>query len=396
MAVSARRMVVHRLQYFLYQLFAYYAIFIGVTSYFYDFKRRLYKNTKWTQLIACLSNLIIVSVTISDLAWLWLDYVNEDRVTGEITQLDFTVNDIVCVVNLLQRVPRERATKNIEQELESLTRLCQKSWARKDKQSKQDIRRLRSIYLAKDCIMWIFTGVLSMFLIMSYEFMSMRQTKPYIEHTLVILKILAFDSQDAIMHLHFLLSLKICRLYMRLNSRMRELIERNSSADALEVLHLRRLHLKLTFLMERLSSVYGVIIISTRFSLIVTTAVMGYYISISVCLPTVYKIVCCGFYALLILDAYILDLILDYTINEHQKTSFLLRRHYELDDKDTQLSREFDEFALQLTSFPMQIKPYGLLTCSTATWLSDIACIICWMVVLIQYRIVSEKRQNNV
>lgn len=332
-------MVVHRLQHFLYQLFAYYAIFIGVTSYFYDFKRRLYKNTKWTQLIACLSNLIIVSVTLSDLAWLWLDYVNEDRVTGEIIQLDITVNDIVCVLQLLQRVPRERATKNIEQELESLTRLCPKSWARKDKHSKQDIRRLRSIYLAKNCIMWIFTGFLSTFLIMSYQFMNLRQAKLYIEQTLVILKVLAFDSQDITMHLHFLLSLRICRLYMRLNSRMRQLVERNSPADALEALHLRRLHLKLTFLMERLTSAYDIIMISTRFSLIITTAVMGYYISLSVCLPTIYKVVGCGFYALLVLDAYILDLILDYTINEHQKTSCLLRKHYELDHPDTQLSR---------------------------------------------------------
>lgn len=332
-------MEARRLQRLLYGLFAYYAIFIGASSYRYDFRQRLFKNTKWTQLIASVSNVLQFGITVADLVWVWFDVVCLTGVTGQTIQLDSTVNDVVCLVRILQWVSRERATRNLSQELRCMSGLYRYRRSRKDKRDKEDMRRLQCIYLVKNCILWLLVGFLLSLSFIALQFFGLTGNNMYVESLLIVLNFLAMDSQDVTMHLHFLLSWRICRLYMRLNSHIRQLVRGNSPEDTLELQHLRWQHLKLTALMERLTAAYAVIMISNRLCMIVSAATLGYYISVFRSDQTAYQIVGYGLYALIAVDGYVLDLILDCTVNEHQKTLLLLQQQNELDQPDPQLSR---------------------------------------------------------
>ncbi|TDG46712.1 hypothetical protein AWZ03_006892 [Drosophila navojoa] len=328
-----------RLQRLLYELFAYYAIFIGASSYRYDFKQRLFKNTKWTQLIASVSNVLQLGIAIMDLVWAWFYVANLTAVTGETIQVDSTVKDVVCLVRILQRVSRERATRKLGKELRCISSLYRYRRARSDMRDKEDMRRLQCIYLVKNCILWLLVGFILSLWFIALQFFGLSGKNIYMESVLIVLNFMAMDSQNVTMHLHFLLSWRICRLYMRLNSHIRRLVRGNSPEDTLELQHLRWQHLKLTALMERLTADYAVIMISNRLSLIVSAAAVGYYISFFRSDQTIYQIVGYGLYVLLAVDGYVLDLILDWTVKEHQKTLFLLQLQNELDQPDPQLSR---------------------------------------------------------
>lgn len=332
-------MEARRLQRFLYELFAYYAIFIGASSYRYDFKQRLFKNTKWTQFVASVSNVLQFGMAIMDLVWAWFYVVSQTEVTSQTIQLDSTVNDVVCLVRILQRVSRERATRNIGKELRCLSGLYRYRRSGKDKRDEEDMRRLHCIYLVKNCIFWLLVGFLLSLWFIALQFFGLMGYNMYVDSLLIVLNFLAMDSQDVTMHLHFLLSWRICRLYMRLNSHIRRLVGGNSPEDTLALQHLRWQHLKLTALMERLTAAYAVIMICNRLSLIVSAVAVGYYISFFRNDQTVYQIVGYVLYVLIAVDGYVLDLILDWAMNEHQKTLLLLQQQNELDHCDPQLSR---------------------------------------------------------
>ncbi|XP_032294340.1 putative gustatory receptor 59b [Drosophila virilis] len=374
----------------LYELYAFYAIFIGVTSYRYDFELRQGRSTRWTRIVATLANLIVVAVTLVDLLGVWFVILDVNVVTEQTMRLDATVNDMICLVRVLQRLPQDRACNQIVLELRRLRRIHQYHATGQDSQLEH---WLEHIYLAKNFVMWAVASFLLAFMLLVYQFMGVPPTNVYLERLLLILNVLAMDGQDVAMHMHFLLNWRICRLYVRLNRRLGQLLRGNSPpVDTLELHHLRWQHAQLSALMQRLTSAYKLTMLSNRLCLVVTAAALGYYISIFRAQPIIYQIVGFGLFALLALDSYILDLITDWTVHCHRESSWLLRQHQQLPRADRQLSRACDIFALQVACFPLKIKPCGLLECGRATWLSNVACIIAWMVVLLQYRIAFDSK----
>ncbi|XP_064548615.1 uncharacterized protein AstCC [Drosophila montana] len=392
LAFGVRMLATRQIQRRLYELFAYYAIFIGVTSYRYDFELRQCRSTRWTRLVASLANLIIVSVSLVDLFATWFVIDDMDLVTEQTVRLDSTVNDIVCLVRVLQRLPQDRACIQIVLQLRRLRRIHQYAYTGRESQLEQRLeQRLDRIYLAKNCVMWAEAIFLLAFMLIVCQLVP--PTNLYVKRLLVILNVLAMDGQGVVMHMHFLINWRILRLYMRLNRRLRQLLHSDFPAVAtLELHHLRWQHAQLSALMERLTSAYSLTMLSNRLCLIVTAAALGYYISIFGAHPILYQIVGFGFVVVLALDGYILDLISDWTVNCHRESSRLLAQHQQLVNADRQLSRACDIFALQVACFPLKIQPFGLVECGKATWLGNMACIIGWLVVLLQYRIVFDSK----
>ncbi|XP_034099820.1 putative gustatory receptor 59b [Drosophila albomicans] len=378
-----------KVQRLLYELYAYFAIFIGVTSYRYDYKRRVYKNNKWTQLVASLGNLFVYVLIPLDIYYVVMDSFGLDSATDLAVRLDTLVNDVVCLLRVLQRVPRERATKQLFQQLQRVQRIHRFGGV-KDTQVELQMER---IYLLKNILLWLLTISLLTFMMLAFEKFGWNVKNPIATRLIVILYILVIDGQDMAIHMHFLLSWRICQLYLHLNARVTQLLKRNAATVTLELQHLRWQHWQLALLFQRLNVAYNFILLSSRFSLIVTAAALGYYISIFNSLGNHKSIMITSFalYAMIALDCYLLDLIYDLTKQCHRETTWQLREHNLVKNPNSHLSNGCDQFALQIACFPLEIKPYGLFPSGKATWLSNIVCIFSWMIVLLQYHMVAEK-----
>ncbi|XP_062139743.1 putative gustatory receptor 59b [Drosophila sulfurigaster albostrigata] len=378
-----------KVQRLLYELYAYFAIFIGVTSYRYDYKRRVYKNNKWTQLVASLGNLFVYVLIPLDIYYVVMGSFGLDSATDLTVRLDTLVNDVVCLLRVVQRVPRERATKQLFQQLQRVQRIHRFGGV-KDTQVELQMER---IYLLKNILLWLLTISLLIFMMLAFEKFGSNIKNPIGNRLIVILYILVIDGQDVAIHMHFLLTWRICQLYLHLNARVKQLLKRNAATVTLELQHLRWQHWQLALLFQRLNVAYNFILLSSRFSLIVTAAALGYYISILRSMENKESIMITSFalYAMIALDCYLLDLIYDLTKQCHRETTWQLKEHNLVKNSNSHLSNGCEQFALQIACFPLEIKPYGLFPSGKATWLSNIVCIFSWMIVLLQYHMVAEK-----
>ncbi|KAL7741750.1 hypothetical protein ACLKA6_000361 [Drosophila palustris] len=383
-------MSVSKVQRLLDELYGYYAIFIGVTSYRYDYKSQLYKKSKWTQLVASLGNLIAIVMLPLDIYYASTKTFGMDCVTELTTLLVTIVHDVICLLLLLQRVPRENANKEISQQLKRLQRIYRYRYRYRDRQLELKLER---IYLLKNCLIWMLIVFLLSFMLINYGVISVDFESPILGRIWVVLKVVIVDGEDVIMHMHFMLTWRFCRLYMCLNSRIGKLIKTNNATVTLEMHHLRWQHYQLTKLLERLNVPYNFTLIIIRFFLIVTAVALGYYLIIfrSPEYHLIYTLSAVALYAVICLSCYMLDLLYDLTKQSHRETSWQLRQINELANADEQFSRGCELFVLQIACFPLEIKPYGLYASGMSTLLSNIFCIFSWMIVLLQYYMVLGK-----
>ncbi|KAH8377643.1 hypothetical protein KR093_006418 [Drosophila rubida] len=378
-----------KVQRVLYELYAYYAIFAGVTSYRYDHKLRVYKNSRWTQLVASLGNLFVYVILPMDIYIVCMAGFKLDVVTDLTVRLETLINDVICLLCVLQRVPRERATKQLIQQLLRLQRI-HRFGGTSDARLELQMER---IYLLKFALLWLLTAAVLLTMMMSFDKFGWDLENPVVARVILVLYSLAIDGQDFAIHMHFLLSWRICQLYLGLNARVRQLLRRNSATATLELQHLRWQHWQLALLFKRLNVAYNFILLSSRFSLIVTAAALGYYISVFHALQYHVSFIVAFFalYVLIALDCYMIDLIYDLTNRSHRDTAWQLRRHNLIRRPNACLANGCELFALQIACFPLDVKPYGLFAIGKKTWLSSIVCIFSWMIVLVQYRMLAEK-----
>lgn len=411
-ALSSKMLPQSRVQRWLYALFANFAIFIGTTSYRYDFGRRLYTRTKWSQPIASFANLLVIGLILSNLYLSWKKSEDMDLATGTTIRMDTTVNDLICLLHVLQRVPRERVTKGIAHELRRLQRIYR---CRRPGSCLEQEQYLKRILLLKQGALWALLVFLMGFMQVTQHLFGLELHNVLSNRALVAIYVLAMDGQEVIMQLHFIFTWLICDSYMCLNARIRILLAHgdNDAASLLELQHLRWQHWHLGRLWHRLNVSYYFILLSSRFSLMVTAAALGYYISVfrSLDCQRIYQFTGLGLYVVIVLDCYIFDLICDRTVSAYRESTALLLPYSENLHRNDRLARgvirkcicllssnlfeiffQCQLFALQIANFPLQIKPYGLFASGKATLLSNIACIISWMVVLLQYRMVSERQ----
>lgn len=398
-----------RVQRWLHILFDYFAILIGTTCYRYDFKRRLYTKTKWSQLIASLANLIVIVFILMDLYNVWMQSL--ETVTDLTILWDTTLNDIICLMRVLHRLPMEKVTNEIAQGLRRLQ--CIYRFKVGERRYEKE-PHLEGIWLLKHCQLWVLLGFLTGFMQLTQNLFGMELNNMLSKRAMVVIYVLAMEGQDVAMQIHFLFTWRICGCFMCLNERIGLLLRQAYSASLLELHHIRWQHWQLGRLWHRLNVAYNFILISSRLSLIVTAAALGYYISIfrSLQYHVIYQFIGFGLYALIVLDCYMIDLIYDLTVNAYRESTWSMRQRNEINQGNVQLDRgvnvdgtcstqqfinnffQCEILALQIANFPLQIKPYALFVSGKATLLSNIGCIISWMVVLLQYRMVCERNRN--
>lgn len=371
-----------RVQRWLYALFANFAIIIGTTSYRYDFKRRLYTQTKWSQPIASLANLLVIVVISMDLYSGWKPNTLEtepdtDVATGLTIRMDSTLNNVICLLRVLQRLPRERVTHGIAQELRRLQRIYRFGAVDRSYEEEPNLKR---ILLLKHCALWAMLGFLMGFMQVTHHLFGIEVDNVLGKRMMIVIYVLAMDGQDVIMQLHFLFTWLICDSFMCLNERIRMLLQLQHR-DARSLHHLRWQHWQLGRLWHRLNVSYYFILISSRFSLIVSASALGFYISVfrSLDYHGIYQFMGFGLYAMIVLDCYMIDLMYDLTVSAYRESTGLLLAYNEALHSDDQLARgvirdgfytfldfiinflQCQLFALQIANFPLQIQPYGLL-----------------------------------
>lgn len=394
-----------RVQRWLHLLFDYFAILIGTTCYRYDFKRRLYRKTKWSQIIASLANLIVIVYILMDLYNVWMQSL--ETVTDLTIRWDTTLNDIICLMRVLQRLPREKVTNAIAQELRRLQRIYR---FRVGERRYEKEPHLEGIWLLKHCHLWVQLAFFTGFMQLTQDLFGMQLNNILCKRAMVVIYVLALDGQTVAMQIHFHFTWRICGCFMWLNERIELLLRQTDAASLMELHHIRWQHWQLGRLWHRLNIAYNFILISSRLSLIVTAAALGYYISVFRSLQN--QFIGFGLCAFIVLDAYMNDLIYDLTVNAYLESTWSMWQRNELNQGNVQLARavnvegicstqqfinnffQCELLALQIANFPLQIKPYALFASGRATLLSNIACIISWMVVLLQYRMVSERNRN--
>ncbi|KAM8716046.1 hypothetical protein ACLKA7_003001 [Drosophila subpalustris] len=248
------------------------------------------------------------------------------------------VHDVICLLLLLQRVPRENANKEISQQLKRLQRIYRYRYRYRDRQLELKLER---IYLLKNCLIWMLIVFLLSFMLINYGVISVDFESPILGRIWVVLKVMIVDGEDVIMHMHFMLTWRFCRLYMCLNSRIGELIKTNDATVTLEMHHLRWQHYQLTKLLERLNVPYNFTLIIIRFFLIVTAVALGYYLIIfhSLEYHLIYTLSAVALYTVFFLSCYMLDMLYDLTKKSHRETSWQLRQINELANPDKQFSR---------------------------------------------------------
>ncbi|KAH8403112.1 hypothetical protein KR222_005386, partial [Zaprionus bogoriensis] len=309
----------------LYTLFANFAICIGATSYRYDFKRRRYRQTKWTQLIAGVANLISIGFLATNLHAVWQQVIKLNMVPDLTIHLDTSLHDVICLLRILQRFSMERATCSFARDLRHLQRMYRFNGGGTDTVAE---RRLERIFLLKNCFMWALLCCLLGFFLVYYKILGMPVTRWFFNYVLVVVYALAVLGQDATIQLHFLCTWRICRSFLRLDARIAQLLLLRSSdaAALLELQQLRRQHWQLSWLWQRLNHAYSFVLITSRLSLIMTAATLGYYISAFASLQAM----TIGLYALIALDCYMLDRTYDLTVTAYGEPSGSLRQHNEL------------------------------------------------------------------
>lgn len=331
-----------RVQRWLYALFANFAIIIGATSYRYDFKRRLYTQTKWSQPIASLANLLVIVVISMDLYADWKSDTLEtepdkDLATGQTIRMDTTLNNVICLLRVLQRLPRERVTHGIAQELRRLQRIYRFGAVHRSYEEEEYLER---ILLLKHCSVWALLGFLMGFMQVTHHLFGIELDNVLSKRVMIVILVLAMDGQDVIMHLHFLFTWNICDSFMCLNGRIRMLLLQQRR-DARSLHHLRWQHWQLGRLWHRLNVAYYSILISSRLSLIVTASALGFYISVfrSLDYHGIYQFMGFGLYAIIVLDCYMLDLMYDLTVSAYRESTGLLLAYNEDLHSDDQLAR---------------------------------------------------------
>lgn len=325
-----------QVQRWLHVLFDYLAILIGTTCYRYDFKRRLYTKTKWSQLIASLANLIVIAFISMELYDVWKQSL--ETVTDLTVRWDTTLNDIICLTRVLHRLPRERVTHEVAQELCRLQRIYRFRVGERRNEREPHLER---IWLLKHCQLWVLLAFLTGFMQVTQNFFGLELNNMLAKRALLVIYVLAMEGQDVAMQIHFLFTWRICGCFLCLNERIGRLVRQADSASLLELHHIRWQHWQLAKLWHRLNVAYYFILISSRFSLIVTATALGYYISVfrNLQLHVIYQFMGFGLYALIALDCYMLDLIYDLTVNAYRESTWSMRQHNEAHQGNLQLAR---------------------------------------------------------